>query len=357
MNSYYEALERQQARERRSRINWIFEGNRQRVFVHRYLYRNIQVSRGWVIAGCLAVVSVSFAPPLFAETQSGDNSDSSPSNVQGTERHKNNHLEVISDALVEELRSKWRTEAMAGTSNSQLSEDHRKLLVDATSRANWTPLCSYTEEAIGPDQEEPQIRHHTFEFTEDTLERLLQRREESDEELDGDAEVGDSIGSESSFNIFRGFDVFRGLRFVLRGAKVVNATNATVTYEIPLPFDSMVLDDDAPDGMVLDDDAPDGMASKFQKKLIENMRFHLTIDAHRRGPKELMLGVPKPLRLFPGVKLTEMKYTTNFRYLDDVQEFAVDRSASALSLRAFLVTRFSEIESKTMTDFRCVKKG
>ena len=136
MNSYYEALERQQARERRSRINRIFEGNRQRVFVHRYLYRNIQVSRGWVIAGCLAVVSVSFAPPLFAETQSGDNSDSSPSNVQGTERHKNNHLEVISDALVEELRSKWRTEAMAGTSNSQLSEDHRKLLVDATSRAN-----------------------------------------------------------------------------------------------------------------------------------------------------------------------------------------------------------------------------
>lgn len=341
MNTYYEALEWQQARERRSWIDRICEGNRQRVFVHRYLNRNIRVSRGRVIAGCLAVVTVMFASPLFGETQSGDNSDSSASNGQEAGAKKIIHLEVISEALVEKLQKKWRTEAMAGTSNSELSEDHRKLLVDATSRANWTPLCSYTEEAIGPDQEEPQIRHHTFEFSEDTLERLLESDEASGEELGGDSEGDDSFGSESSF------DVFSGLREVMQGVKVVDATDASVTYELPVPTDVMLSDSDS-DG---------GIESRLEKKLMENLRVHLTIDAQKRGPKELWVGVEKPLRLFPGVKLHKMNFTTNFRYLDDVQEFAVDRSASEMSVRAFLVTRFSEIESKTMSDFRCVNKG
>lgn len=341
MNTYYEALEWQQARERRSWIDRICEGTRQRVFVHRYLNRNFRVSPGWVIAGCLVVISVTFAPPLFGETQGEVSADSFSANVQVSLGDETNPPEVISEALIEELRSKWRTEAMAGTSDSQLSEDHRMLLVDATSRANWTPLCSYTEEAIGPDQQERQIRHHTFEFTEDTLERLLESDEASEEELGGDSEVEDSFGSESSF------DMFSGLRDVMQGVKVVDATDASVTYELPVPIDVMLSNSDS-DG---------GMESRLEKKLMENLRVHLTIDAQKRGPKELWVGVKKPLRLFPGVKLKKMNFTTNFRYLEDIQEFAVDRSATEMSIRAFLVAGFSEIESKTMSDFRCVKKG
>ena len=81
--------------------------------------------------------------------------ESSHAIAHDSELEEQRSSEVVPDALIQQLSAKWRAEAMAGTRNAKLSEEHRALLVDALSRVNWTPLCSYTEESIVPDEEEP----------------------------------------------------------------------------------------------------------------------------------------------------------------------------------------------------------
>lgn len=299
------------------------------------------------LIGFLIASFVSFAVQANNQT-SDDVFGDSPSAVVREEGLERDAREVVPVALIEQLRDKWRAEAMAGTSDAEISEDHRALLVDALSRVNWTPFCSYTEESVMPDEEEARIRHHVFEFNQDTLELLIEEAADSNSGFFGDTNEGEAGGFDTSL------DEFAGMREDLAAVKIIDASDLTVTYELPVPAPSELVENDTSPEDIED---VDGFEIRFMRKLLENLRLLLTVDAQNRGPKEMRVELKKSVRVIPGVKIKKMNFATNFRYLEDVGEFAVDRNASEMRARAFLVAGFSERESMTLSDFRCVPKG
>lgn len=285
--------------------------------------------------------------------QDDGDTESSHAIVYDSEAEERRSSEVVPDALIQQLSAKWRTEAMEGTRNAKLSEEHRTLLVDALSRVNWTPLCSYTEESIVQDEKEPRIRHHTFEYDRDASEQLVKLIAEY-ADFNYDTEDVESDGFVSAL------DEFGGMREDLAGAKVIDTSDLTVIYELPVP--SEILEEDTSAEKIDSsseeiDSSAEVIEGRFTKKLLANLRVRFTVDAQNRGPKEMRVELLKPVRVFPGVKIKKVNFTTSFRYLDDVQEFAADRNAMEMSARAFLVAGFSESESKTLSDFQCVGKG
>lgn len=319
-------------------------GSCQRVVVDCSSRLNKHLSGGRSLAGCLVIALVSFA--LHANSQLLDkvSTESSHEILHEGELQDQREREVVPNALIQQLTAKWRAEAMAGTNGAQMSKDHRELLVDSLSRVNWTPFCSYTETSILPDEEEPRIRHHTAEFNQDTLEQLVERAAESSTNFDGETDDSESNGFATAL------DEFAGMREDLTAANVISASELSVVYELPVPSKFLEEEGAASEDM-------GNMERRFMKKLMENLRVLFTVDAQNRGPKEVRIDLLKPVRVFPGVKMKKMSFATNFRYLDDIQEFAVDRNASEMSIRAFLVAGFSESESETLSDFRCIPKG
>lgn len=298
------------------------------------------INAGHSLAVYFVVGLVFFALHANSESQDDSSVESGRAVAQVGELQELGDQEVVPNILVEQLSDKWRAEAMAGSSDTRLSEDHRILLVDALSRVNWTPFCSYTEESIVPDEEDARIRHHVFEFSDDKLEELIEKAAESNTDFEVETDGGGSGGFETSL------DEFAGMREDLAAAKVVEASDQTVIYELPVPKE--ILEGDA---------TAEGMEARFMKRVMENLQVRFTVDVKNRGPKEIRVTLAKPVRVFPGVKMKQMKFTTNFRYLDEVQEFAADRNASEFSIRAFFVAGFDEVESKTLSDFRCIQKG
>ena len=136
----------------------------------------------------------------------------------------------------------------------------------------------------------------------------------------------------------------------MSAAKVIDTSDLTVVYQLPVPIE--LLEDSASP-----EDTESRFMKNFMKKLMDNLRVLFTVDAQNRGPKEMHVELLKPVRVIPGVKIKKMNFTTNFRYLEDVQEFASYRNAMEMSARAFLVAGFSESESQTLSDFQCVGKG
>ena len=201
-------------------------------------------------------------------------------------------------------------------------------------------LCSYTEESVVPDEEEARIRHHSFEFDRDTLDQLIEQAAESHADFEDEAEDTEPEG------FLTALDEFGGMREDLADAKVIDSSDLTVIYELPVPRD--ILEEDA---------SSDDIEGRFMKKMLENLRVRFTVDTQKRGPKEMRVQLLKPVRVIPGVKIKKMNFTTNFRYLEDVEEFASYRNAMEMSARAFLVAGFSENESTTLSDFQCVGKG
>ena len=301
---------------------------------------NKRLSGGRLLVGCLVLSLVSFA--VIANTRVLDDvhTETSRAVVLDSGLQERRGRAVVPYALIEQLSDKWRAEAMAGTSNAQLSAEHRALLVDALSRVNWTPLCSYTEESVVPNEEEARIRHHSFEFDRDTLDQLIEQAAESHADFEDEAEDTESEG------FLTALDEFGGMREDLADAKVIDSSDLTVIYELPVPRD--ILEDDA---------SSDNIEGRFMKKMLENLRVRFTVDTQNRGPKEMRVQLLKPVRVIPGVKIKKMNFTTNFRYLEDVQEFASYRNAMEMSARAFLVAGFSENESTTLSEFQCVGKG
>ena len=305
---------------------------------------NQRLSGGRLLVGCLVLSSVSFLTFANSQVQADVNTESSRDIALNSGQQEMRGRDVVPIEFVNQLSDKWRAEAMAGTSDAQLSDEHRALLADALSRVNWTPLCSYTEESIVPDEEEARIRHHSFEFDPDALDQLIEEEEESHADFDDDAEDGESEG------FLTAFDEFGGMRDDLSAAKVVDTSDLTVVYQLPVP--SELLEDG-----VAPEDEESRIMKNFMKKLMDNLRVRFTVDTQNRGPKEMYVELMKPVRVIPGVKIKKMNFTTNFRYLEDIQEFASYRNAMEMSARAFLVAGFSESESKTLSDFQCVGKG
>ena len=312
---------------------------RRRVAVACASRRNKRLNGGRSLVSCLVLGSLSFAICANSQVQADVNIESSRAIVLDRGTAERRSSKVVPEALIEQLSDKWRAEAMAGTSDAQMPEEHRALLVDALSRVNWTPLCSYTEESIESDEEEVRIRHHTFEFDRDASERLIELIAEY-AGFNADTENAESDGFVSTL------DEFGGMREDLAAAKVIDTSDLTVIYELPVPRE--VLEEDA---------SAEEMEGRFMKKMLENLRVRFTVDTQNRGPKEMRVELLKPVRVIPGVKIKKMNFTTSFRYLEDVQEFAAYRNAMEMSARAFLVAGFSENESKTLSDFQCVGKG
>ena len=340
MSVYYDVLELRWEGERHKRTEMACGVERPTVVVRCYCRRNCLLSCGRSLAVYLVAGLVLFTLQANGETQDGVNPEPTRALTHEVVRLEPHDQEVVPVDLIKQLRDKWRAEAIAATSDARISEDHRSLLVDALSRVNWTPFCSYTEESIVPDEKEARIRHHVFEYSEDKHEALMEEAAESTSDFDAETDGGGSGGFASSLN------EFGGMRENLAAAKVVDASNLTVIYELPVPR-----------GLLEEDASAEGMEARFMKRLMENLRVLFTVDVKNRGPKEIRVELLKPVRVFPGVKMKKVNFTTSFRYLDDVQEFAADRNASELSVRAFLVAGFSEIESKTLSDLRCIQKG
>ena len=168
-----------------------------------------------------------------------------------------------------------------------------------------------------------------------------------------DADFNDDSENATSDGFVSALDEFGGMREDLAAAKVIDTSDLTVIYELPVP--SEILEEDTSPEEI--DSSAEGIEGRFTKKLLANLRVRFTVDAQNRGPKEMRVELLKPVRVFPGVKIKKVNFTTNFRYLDDVQEFAADRNAMEMSARAFLVAGFSESESTTLSDFQCVGKG
>ncbi len=305
---------------------------------------NQRLSGGLLLVGSLVLSSFSFLTFANSQVHADVNTESSRDIALNSGQQEMRGRDVVPIEFVKQLSDKWRAEAMAGTSNAQLSDEHRALLADALSRVNWTPLCSYTEESIVPDEEEARIRHHSFEFDPDALDQLIEEEAESYADSDDDAEDGESEG------FLTAFDEFGGMRDDLSAAKVVDTSDLTVVYQLPVPIELL-------EEGVSPEDEESRFMKNFMKKLMDNLRVLFTVDAQNRGPKEMHVELLKPVRVIPGVKIKKMNFTTNFRYLEDIQEFASYRDAMEMSARAFLVAGFSESESQTLSDFQCVGKG
>ena len=340
MSLYNDVLMQRQEGETHKPTEKSCGGDRSGVVVGCSRRTNNLIGGSCSLAVYLVVGLVFFAFHAKSETRDDVNTVFERTVTQEGEQHERRDQPVVPDDLVEQLRDKWRAEAMAATSDARLSADHRILLVDALSRVNWTPFCSYTEESIVPDANEARIRHHMFELSEDKLEALIEEAAQSTNDFDAETDGGESGGFETAL------DEFAGMREDLAAAKVVDASDLAVIYELPVPRE------------LLEGDAPaEGMEARFMERLMKNLRVLFTVDAINRGPMEIRVELLKPVRVFPGVKMKKVNFTTSFRYLDNIQEFAADRNASEMSIRAFLVAGFSEIESKSLSDFRCVQKG
>ena len=336
---YYDVSEKRPGGERQKRTEKLCGGDRSRVADGCSRRGNISFRSGRPLAYFVIGLSF-FASHVHGETHNEVSTDPTRAGALEGDQYERVDREVVPVNLVERLRDIWRAEAFAGTSDARLSEEHRTLLVDALSRVNWTPFCSYTEESIVPDSKEARIKRHTFEFDQHSLEELIEQAAESSTDLDAGMDGFGSGGFESSL------DEFAGMREDLAAAKVVDSSDLTVIYELPVPNE--LLEEDA---------STEGLEARFMKRLMKNLRVHFSVDAKNRGPKEIRIELLKPVRAIPGVKMKKMNFTTNFRFLEDVQEFAVDRNASEISIRAFLVAGFNEEESKTLSDFRCIQKG
>lgn len=340
MSVYCNVSKRRPEGERHSQTDRTSGEARRRVAVACAGPGNKRLNRGRSLIGCLVLGSLSFALCVNSQAQDDVHTEASSTTILDREPEEPRGRDVVPYEFVKQWSDKWRAEAMAGTRNAQLSEEHRALLVDALSRVNWTPLCSYTEESIVSDEEEARIRHHSFEFDPDALDQMIEEEAESHADFDDDAEEADSEG------FLTALDEFGGMREDLAAAKVIDTSDRTVIYRLPVPRE--VLEDDA---------SSEDMEGRFMKKMLENLRVRFTVDTQNRGPKEMRVELLKPVRVIPGVKIKKMNFTTNFRYLEDVQEFAAYRNAMEMSARAFLVAGFSENESKTLSDFQCVGKG
>ena len=343
MSNYYSVSAQRRVGENHNQTNWKWRSALPRFVIDCLGRRTKHISGRRSFAGRLIVALALLAPQASSQTLDAVSVESSNATSQEGGPQNPSSREIVPDALIQQLSAKWRAEAMAGTNNAQMSENHRALLVDALSRVNWTPFCSYIEESIGPDEKEPRIRHHTVEFNQDALTDLINQAAEATNDFDGDTEFGGSGGFETSL------DEFAGMREDLAAAKVISASELFVIYELPVP--SEILEENA------DPEDMGNMERRFMKRLMANLRVLFTVDAQNRGPKDLRVELLKPVRVFPGVKMKKVSFATNFRYLEDIREFAADRNASEMSIRAFLVAGFSESESKTLSDFRCVQKG